>query len=201
MKRSCLLPNAISYFIKKCSLGLLVLIIVVPYTSCGSKNETPESVAAAWCDLNSKYTKATDDAGREKAMAERKKFEKDMEAKYQNDTLMMMEIYKMVEACEGASEGRNDKAAPAGTNADTESLLPVAYQDAVAAADAYCTLIEKSINAAKDNNNTELNKIVAAKFIFEKNMEESYKDNVERRDSIFGLIEPCVAKEVKFRSQ
>lgn len=202
MKRSCLLLPATSYITKKCFAGLLVLIIVVPYTSCGNKKETPESVAATWCELNSKFTKATDDAGREKALSARKKFEKDMEAKYQNDSMMMMEIYKRVEACEGASEGRNDNAALAGTGgADTESLLPQAYADAVTAANAYCILIDKSIDAAKNNNNTELNKIVAAKVIFEKNMEESFKDNAERRDSVFGLIEPCVAKEVKFRSQ
>lgn len=202
MKRSCLLLPAISYVTKKCFLGLLVLIIVVPYTSCGNKSETSESVAATWCELNSKYTKATGDADREKALEARKKFEKDMEAKYQNDSMKMMEIYKMVEACEGASEGRNDNAAIAGAGSvGTESLLPQAYADAATAANAYCVLIEKSIDAAKNNNNTELNKIVAAKVIFEENMEESFKDNTERRDSVFRLIEPCVAKEVKFRSQ
>lgn len=169
--------------------------------SCSNKKETPESIAAQWCELNSKVFKSE---GEEKAKAQeaRTAFEKNMEAKYNADTAMMKAIFKAVEGCEDASEGRAGNPPQQGnTDNGPEAMLSLAYAPATATADAYCSLIDKSIETTKSSSDAELKKAVAAKLIFEKNMEESYKDSPERRDSIFKLIEPCVAKEMKFRSQ
>lgn len=183
----------------QCTTMLIALAAVL--FSCSNKKETPESIAAQWCELNSKVFKSE---GEEKAKAQeaRTAFEKNMEAKYNADTAMMKAIFKAVEACENASEGRASNSTPE-ANADPgpEAMLPLAYAPATATADAYCSLIDKSIESTKNSSDAELKKAVAAKLIFEKNMEESYKDDPERRDSIFKLIEPCVAKEMKFRSQ
>ncbi|MCD2424118.1 hypothetical protein LQ567_15165 [Niabella pedocola] len=176
----------------------ILLVIAVLLFSCADKKQTPESIAAQWCTLNGQVAVASEGAERDKALEARKSFEKRIEAKYRGDSVMMHAIFKAVEACEDASEGRKDKAV---TDDDPSSLLPAAYSNATAAAEAYCTLINQSIAAAKNSNDAGLNKITAAKVLFEKNMEESYKDNAERRDSIFALVKPCMEKEVAFRSR
>jgi len=178
----------------------LVLILTALLFSCGDKKETPGSIAARWCELNAQVTKAAEGAEKTKALTARKEFETSMETKYKEDTAMMQAIFQAVEACEAASEGRNDKAAADAGITDVASLLPLAGADAVAAANAYCSLIDQSIRAAQTND-AGLNQIVSAKVIFEKNMNESYQNNPERRDSIFKLIEPCVAREVQLRSK
>jgi hypothetical protein len=76
----------------------------------------------------------------------------------------------------------------------------MAYADATSAAKAFCSLVDQSIQAAQ-NNDAGLSRIVSAKVIFEKNMNESFQNNSERRDSIFKLIEPCIAKEMQLRSK
>ena len=97
--------------------------------------------------------------------------------------------------CEAALQNNTSE------NVDAEALLPLAYSNAEAAAKAYCDLVDQSISAAKNGNDAEVEKIVSVKVIFEKNMDDSYKDNAERRDSIFKLVEPCMMKEVQFRAQ
>lgn len=177
----------------------MALVISAMLFSCGDKKETPESIAASWCELNGRVSKAADSPEKEKALNARKEFEQSMEAKYKEDTAMMRAIFRAVEACEAASEGKTGKLS-AGTDVpDMESLLPLAGADAASTAKAYCSLVDQSILAAR-NNDAALNKIVSAKVIFERNMNESYQNDPERRDSIFKLIEPCVAKEVKLRS-
>lgn len=178
-----------------------MLAIAVLLFSCTDKKETPESIAATWCTLNGQVAAASEGAERDKALETRKNFEKNMEEKYKEDTVMMHAIFKAVEACEDASEGKNTSVTAVAPASGAESLLPAAYSDATTAADAYCSLIDQSISAAQNSSNADLNKIVAAKVLFEKNMEESYKDNAERRDSIFVLVKPCMEKEVAFRSR
>lgn len=168
--------------------------------SCSDKKETPESIAAKWCELNGQVFKATGEAEKAKALSARKEFETSMETKYKKDTVMMEAIFRAVEACERASEGKTNTAS-AGTNAaDAESLLPMAYADAATVARAFCSLVDQSVQAAQSGD-ASLTKIVSAKVIFEKNMSESFENNAERRDSIFKLIEPCVAKEMQLRSK
>ncbi|MFT3677588.1 MAG: hypothetical protein QM781_16985 [Chitinophagaceae bacterium] len=178
----------------------IVLIVTVLLFSCSDKKETADSIAAKWCELNGQVTKATGEAEKGKAMTARTEFEKSMEEKYKKDTAMMEAIFRAVEACEAASEGKTDKASAGTADSDVESLLPMAYADATSAAKAFCSLVDQSI-AAVQHNDAGLNKIVSAKVIFEKNMNESFQNNSERRDSIFKLIEPCVAKEVQLRAK
>jgi hypothetical protein len=84
---------------------LIVFSFCLFLISCGGK-ESASSIAQQWCDLNGKVHRAEEGAAKEKAEAERKKFEDDMEAKYKKDTAFMEEIGKEVEKCEDASEGR-----------------------------------------------------------------------------------------------
>ncbi|MGN6292535.1 MAG: hypothetical protein ACTHMV_07295 [Chitinophagaceae bacterium] len=186
---------------KYCQYITLLAVAVIILMGCGAKKETAETIAAKWCSLNADVTKAAEGEAQQKARQARSDFENAMETKYKEDTAMMRAIFKAVEACEGASEGRNDKVVAATATTDLDAVLPLAYANAKDAADAYCSLIDQSISAAQSSNDTELKKIVSAKMIFEKNMDESYKDNPERRDSIFRLIQPCMAREVKFRQQ
>lgn len=178
----------------------IVLTIATVLFACSAKKETAESIATKWCELNGQVSKATGDAEKAKALTTRTEFEKSMEEKYRKDTAMMEAIFRAVEACEAASEGKTDKVSSSTVDSDVESLLPMAYADAASAAKAFCSLVDQSIQAAQ-NSDAGLNKIVSAKVIFEKNMNESFQNNSERRDSIFKLIEPCVAKEVQLRSK
>jgi len=177
----------------------IVLLITALLFSCSDKKETPETIAARWCELNGKVSKAAGDAEKAKARAARAEFEKSMEEKYKKDTAMMEAIFRAVEACEAASEGKADKTSVS-ADPDAESLLPMAYADATSAAKAFCSLVGQSIQAAQ-NNDAGLSRIVSTKVIFEKNMNESFQNNSERRDSIFKLIEPCIAKEMQLRSK
>ncbi len=180
--------------------SVLTLILTVLLFSCGDKKETPASIAAKWCELNAQVTKAAEEVEKTKALTVRKEFESRMETKYKEDTAMMQAIFQAVETCETTSEGKADKSSASTVDSDIESLLPMAYADAASVAKAFCSFVDQSIQAAQ-NNDVVLNKIVSAKVIFENNMNESYQNNPERRDSVFKLIEPCVAKEVQFRSR
>jgi nucleotidyltransferase/DNA polymerase involved in DNA repair len=86
---------------------LWLLSMCFLFLSCGSKKESPASIAKKWCELNARVTKAPD-GGPEygKAKAAREKFEEEMEKKYGSDKAFMDEIEKEVEKCEDASEGR-----------------------------------------------------------------------------------------------
>ena len=68
--------------------------------------ETPESIAAKWCELNGKAYNAVTPEDKEAAKSERTAYEKQIESKYMVDTLMMEKIEAAVEACESSSEGR-----------------------------------------------------------------------------------------------
>lgn len=189
----------ISNMNKYCQYILLSAVVVIILIGCRDKKETVESIAAKWCALNADVTKAAEGEPQQKARQARSDFEKAMETKYKQDTAMMHAIFKAIGACEGASEGRSDKAVTSATN--LEAMLPLAYGNAKDAAEAYCSLVDQSISAAQKGNDAELKKIMSAKMIFEKNMDESFKENTERRDSIFTLIKPCMDKEIKSRQQ
>jgi hypothetical protein len=83
------------------ALGIFCLSLV----ACGGK-ESAESVAKKWCSLNAKVHQAKDDAEKDAAKAERKKYEDQMDSKYKDDKDMQQKIAVEVEKCEGASEGR-----------------------------------------------------------------------------------------------
>ncbi len=68
--------------------------------------ETPESIAAKWCELNGKAYMAATPEDKEAAKSERTAYEKLIESKYMVDTLMMEKIEAAFEACESSSEGR-----------------------------------------------------------------------------------------------
>ena len=92
---------------KKRNLFLAVIILSLAMIACGGKKQTAASIAQEWCDLNAKVAKAPDGGPEyEKAKEARKKFEDEMEAKYEKDEAFMAEIGKEVEKCEDASEGK-----------------------------------------------------------------------------------------------
>ncbi len=68
--------------------------------------DSPAAAAQAWCDLNGKVARASNDAEKEAAKAARKKFEDDLEAKYKDDKAFMDNLEKEAEKCEDASEGK-----------------------------------------------------------------------------------------------
>ena len=74
----------------------------------GNKKESAASIAQKWCDLNAKVHNAATDEEKELAKQARKKFENEMDAKYdnKNNETMKKEVQKEVEKCEAASEGR-----------------------------------------------------------------------------------------------
>ena len=91
---------------KKLSISVAILFCVA-VLSCGSKKETAASIAQQWCDLNAKVHKAEDgSAAYETARTARKKFEEEMQSKYEKDEAFMKEIGVEVEKCEDASEGK-----------------------------------------------------------------------------------------------
>lgn len=174
--------------------AIMLLVIAVLLVSCGKK-ETPESIAAKWCELNLKEQTATTDQEKESALAEKQAYEKEVDDKYFTETEFYTSVLNQMKDCEAALQSNTPE------NTDAEALLPLAYSGAEAAAEAYCKLVDQAVSAAKNGSDAEVEKIVSVKVIFEKNMDDSYKDNAERRDSIFKLVEPCMMKEVQFRSQ
>lgn len=87
-------------------LATFSLVLFAACNNSSAEKETPRSVAQKWCDLNGKAFRAEEGPEKEKAVAARKEFEKEMETKYKSDKSFMDEIEKEVEKCEDASEGR-----------------------------------------------------------------------------------------------
>ncbi|MBO9591468.1 MAG: hypothetical protein J7599_01080 [Niabella sp.] len=167
--------------------------------SCGNHSNDAQAVISKYCDLNTKEQEAPTGAAKQAAAAEKKAYEKEVDDRYFKDNKTYQLILEGMKKCDAAQA-----VAPVGSGEATDALLamiPLATSDAVAAANAYCALVDQSITAAQNGAEAELKKIVAAKTIYEKNMDESFKDNTERRDSIFSLVKPCMEKEVAFRSR
>lgn len=173
---------------------LRLLVIATLLVSCGQK-ESVETIVTKWCELNLQEHTATTDQGKESALAAKQAFEKEVDDKYFKETEFYLSVLNGMKDCETALQNETSE------STDAETLLPFAHGNATTAARAYCKLVDQMVSAAKSGSDSELNRIVSAKVIFERNMDESYKDNPERRDSIFKLIEPCMNKEVQFRAQ
>lgn len=88
------------------SFLLLTFCSGLIFCSCGGGEDTPESIAKKWCELNAKVHNAGSDDEKEKAKSEREKFENDIEAKHKGDDAFMKKVEEEVEKCEDASEGR-----------------------------------------------------------------------------------------------
>ena len=73
------------------------------FASCGGGADTPEAIAAKWCELNKKAHE-----GDEKAREEMKKLENDVEAKHEKDKDFMKKVEEEVEKCEDESEGHGE---------------------------------------------------------------------------------------------
>lgn len=183
----------------KTILSLLAIALYTLLVSCGSNSSDIQSMIDKYCELNTKEHNATAGAEKEAATAEKKKYEKEVDGTYFKEYETYQRILKGMKKCDEMIGG-DEPLGVAATN-DTATDLSGAYGDAVAAANKYCSLIDKSIAAAHNGTDAKLKKIVAAKLMFEHNMEDSYKDNTERRDSILNLIKPCLEKEVKARYQ
>ena len=88
-------------------LFLPLLSVVILLAACkGKDKESAQSIAQKWCDLNGKYSRAAEGPEKDAAKAARKKYEDDMDAKYEKDKTFHDEIMKEVEKCEAASEGK-----------------------------------------------------------------------------------------------
>ncbi|MBX2934684.1 MAG: hypothetical protein KF825_10585 [Ferruginibacter sp.] len=188
---------------KKFKSALTTIAIVtyslMLFSSCNNSGKDAQAVIDKYCELNTKVHNAAEGAAKDAAMAEKKAYEKEVDDKYFNDSKTYQIIMEGVKKCdEMNSENKKDINSSA-TNADAE--LPSAYGDALSVANNYCALVDKAIAAAQGGNEAELKKIMAAKVIFENNMNESFKDKPERRDTIFKLIEPCMKKEVRMQNQ
>ena len=84
---------------------LIVSMTILVMASCKGK-DSAKSLAQKWCDLNGKYSRAAEGPEKDAAKAARKKFEDDMDAKYQKNKTFYDEIRKEAEKCEAASEGK-----------------------------------------------------------------------------------------------
>ncbi|MGJ7031114.1 hypothetical protein [Niabella hirudinis] len=188
---------------KKKSLCLPVTALLL-MASCGPNMHDAEAVIDKYCALNAKEHNAPAGPEKDAAAAEKKAYVKEVDDQYFKDsktyTLMMDGMKKCDEALSNSTQTVATTNVTA-TEDDLLAMLPLAYSDAATVAKTYCTLTDQSIAAAKNGTDAYLKSIVAAKTMFEQNMEDSYKNNTERRDSIFSLIKPCMEKEVRFRHQ
>lgn len=171
--------------------------MLILFDSCGANTGDAQKVIDKYCELNVKEHTTAAGAEKEAATAEKKAYEKEVDDKYFKDNKTYQIILDGMKKCDEALSGDKPSNSTSGNGSDTD--LSYAYGDAVSVANNYCLLTDQTIAAAKNGTDAELKKVVAAKVMFEHNMEDSYKGNAERRDSILNLIKPCVEKEVQFR--
>ncbi|MFT3980426.1 MAG: hypothetical protein QM687_08155 [Ferruginibacter sp.] len=178
--------------------NLLAPALIVLLASCGNDNKEARTAIDRYCELNAKEHSAPAGPEKEAAVSAKQTFEKEVDDKYFKNNKLYQLILEGMKKCDEAYPGNTQAAAPA---IDAESALPSAYGDAAAVANNYCNLVDQSIAEAQGGSGEALEKAVAAKVLFEKNMEESYQGNPERRDSIFKLITPCMKKEIAFKAK
>lgn len=179
-------------------LSFMSAILAVLLSSCGGRTDDPQAIIDKYCALSSKVYNAPAGAAKEAAAAEKRAYEKQVDEKYSKDTKTYQRILEGMKKCDEmqASTPVLDSSID---EEDLLAMLPLAGGDAATVAKAYCNLAEKSMAVAKNGTDADLKKVMAAKMMFEHNMEESYKNNEARRDSIFKLIMPCIEKEAAFR--
>lgn len=171
------------------------------FASCSAITADAQKTIDKYCELNSKEHNAAGGSEKEATSAEKKAYEKEVDDKYFKDNKTYQIILDGMKKCDEAFAVDAQAASPAGgiaTEDELLAMLSLAYKDAATSANTYCTLTDQSIAAAKTETDTELKRIVSAKMMFEHKMEDSYKNNTERRDSILKLIEPCLKTEVQF---
>lgn len=175
--------------------GAVVLLILL--ASCSNSSNDVQKVIDKYCDLNSIEHNASSDADRAAAAAEKKAFEKEVDDKYFKDYKAYMQMLDGMKKCnemfpetQSQSSEDNSDAVPTSANGSVFSV-----------ANYYCSLLDKTIEAAQNGSDSELKEAMATRVIFENNMEESFKDNPQRRDSVFALIKPCMQREIEFKAQ
>jgi hypothetical protein len=181
------------------TITAIATTMLILLTSCGNNTNDAQAVIEKYCELNTKEHNAPAGAEKEAAAAKKKAYEKEVDDKYFKNYKTYQLILNGMKKCDEAQAAV--PASGSDTNDELLAMISLANSDAATAANAYCNLVDKSAAAAQNGTEAELKKIVAIKVIFEKALDESYKVNPQRRDSVYTLIEPCLNKEVKFRHQ
>lgn len=167
--------------------------------SCSDKTKEAQLAIDKYCELNMKEHNASQGAERDAATAEKKAFVKEVDDKYFNDTKTYQYILAGMQKCDEKFPENDQSNMSSDMNSTTE--IPSAYGDAVTVAKNYCNLIDRLIALSQNGTDAELKETIATRVIFEKNLDESFKDNPQRRDSILELIKPCLQKEMEFKTQ
>ena len=179
---------------------LMGITILALCTSCSNKTKEVQSVIDKYCALNTKVHNTDAGAEKVKAIAEKKAFEKEVDDKYFSENKTYQLILDGMKKCDEGFSSNEQTNGPS-ESSNTNSNPPSAYGDAVTVAQNYCDIIDKSISLAQNGTDTELKEMMATRVIFENNLDESFKDNPLRRDSIFNLIKPCMQKEIAFKGK
>ncbi|MGB6093972.1 MAG: hypothetical protein WBF83_09450 [Moheibacter sp.] len=175
--------------------GTIVLLTLL--ASCSKSSNDVQKVIDKYCDLNSIEHNASSDADRAAAEAEKKAFEKEVDDKYFKDYKAYSQMLEGMKKCNEMFPETQSLSSGNNTNAELTSVS----DDVISVANHYCALIDKTIDLAQNGSDSELKEAMAARVMFEHNMEESFKDNPQRRDSIFELIKPCMQREIEFKAK
>jgi hypothetical protein len=100
------------------AMALLIMVGLL-LVSCGKK-ETPESIAAQWCELNLKEYTATTDQEKESALAAKQAFEKEVDDKYFTETEFYTSILNQMKDCEAEIQN-NEESISLSENIDAET--------------------------------------------------------------------------------
>lgn len=176
------------------SVSVFAIMILA---SCANSAVNVQDVIDKYCLLNKKEHNAASAIERKTAAAQKQAYEKEVDAKYFGDNKTYQIILDGMKKCDEVFVGNRPPQSSYINNTDID--VASAYGDAVSVANHYCELTNQAIVASKNNNDADLKKTVATKVMFEHNMENSYKNNAARRDSILKLIKPCMAKEVQLQ--
>lgn len=80
---------------------------IIPFAfvlaACSAKKDTPDQVAEKWCKLHKAVIEATNEKEHEKAEAEKKEYEREIENRYKDDEQFLNEVDAKTEACEDES--------------------------------------------------------------------------------------------------
>lgn len=99
---------------------VMVLVVIAALLISCEKKETPESIAAQWCELNLNAHIATDQE-RESALAAKQAFEKEVDDKYFTETEFYTFILNQMKECEAEIQN-NEKSISLSENIDAETI-------------------------------------------------------------------------------